>query len=117
MVNIITESRELSEVEEYLMTVAPSITPMKDVPDNTKIEVSAYLIFEDVKETTGETVEIMSILTPENKVYSCQSKTFKRSVLDIAGIMKDKPFSVLKISGKTKAGRDYINAVLDVTSL
>ena len=59
----------------------------------------------------------MSIITPDNRVYSCQSATFKRSVKDIANIMKDKDFTIIKTSGKTKSNRDYINCVLDVDSL
>lgn len=117
MIKIKDASRELTEVEQYLMTISPAIESMKDVPDGTHIPVSATLKFIDVKEDTGEESEILSILTPDNKVYSCQSATFKRSIKDIAGIMRDKEFTVIKTSGKTKAGRDYINCLLDVESL
>ena len=117
MIKIKEASRELTEVEQYLMTISPAIKSMKDVADGTHIQVSATLIFIDVKEATGEESEILSILTPDNKVYSCQSATFKRSIKDIANIMRGKEFTVIKTSGKTKAGRDYINCLLDVESL
>lgn len=117
MIRIIEQSREFNEVEQYLMTIAPSIISAKDVEDGERITVDGILTFEDVKEATGETVEIMSIITPEKQAYSCQSATFKRSISDISSIMGDKPFTVIKTSGKTKAGRDYINCVLDVDSL
>lgn len=117
MINIKTESREFNEVEKYLMTVAPSIVSVKNLEDNTKIEVDGYITFEDIKEDSGEIVEILSIITPDKRVYSCQSSTFKRSFSDIAHIMNGKPFSVLKISGKTKNGRDFINCILDVGTL
>lgn len=117
MIRIIEQSREFNEVEQYLMTIAPSIISTKDVEDGEHITVDGILTFEDVKENTGESVEVMSIITPEKQVYSCQSATFKRSIGDISRIMKGKPFTVIKISGKTKAGRDYINCVLDVDSL
>lgn len=117
MIRIIEQSREFNEVEQYLMTIAPSIISAKDVENGERITVDGILIFEDVKENTGETVEIMSIITPEKQVYSCQSATFKRSIADISSIMNDKPFTVIKTSGKTKAGRNYINCVLDVDSL
>ena len=110
-------SREFNEVEQYLMTIAPSIISLKDVEDGEKITVSGYLVFEDTKDSTGESVDIMSIITPDKKVYSCQSATFKRSINDIASIMKDKAFTVIKTSGKTKAGRNFINCVLDIESL
>lgn len=117
MINIKETTREFNEVEQYLMTIAPSIVSVKDIEDGERITVDGVLIFEDVKESTGEVVEVMSIITPEKKVYSCQSATFKRSIRDIANIMNGKDFTVIKTSGKTKAGRDYINCVLDVESL
>ena len=117
MIIINEQSREFTEVEQYLMTIAPSIISAKDVENGERITVDGILTFDDVKENTGETVEIMSIITPEKQVYSCQSETFKRSIGDISSIMKGKPFTVIKTSGKTKAGRNYINCVLDVDSL
>ena len=117
MVEIKTVSREFTEVEQYLMTIAPSIQSVKDVEDGTRITVDGVLEFTDIKENTGEVVDIMSIITPDKKVFSCQSSTFKRSIKDISNIMKGKEFTVIKTSGKTKAGRDFINCVLDTESL
>lgn len=116
MINIKEMSREFNEVEKYLMTIAPSIISMKDVEDGEHITVDGVLVFEDVKEY-GDVVEVMSIITPEKQVYSCQSATFKRSINDISNIMRGKQFTVIKTSGKTKANRDYINCVLDVEGL
>ena len=116
MINIKSMSREFSEVEKYLMTISPSIKSMKDVEDGTKISVDGVLVFEDIKDN-GEAVEVMSIITPEKEVFSCQSQTFKRSINDISNIVGDKKFTVVKSSGKTKAGRPFINCFLDVTSL
>lgn len=117
MVEIKECSREFSEVEKYLMTIAPSIISMKDVTDGTHITVDGILTFEDTKETTGEIADILSVITPEKKVYSCQSSTFKRSIRDISKIMNGKQFTIIKTSGKTKAGREFINCELDVESI
>lgn len=117
MVEIKTVSREFTEVEQYLMTIAPSIQSVKDVEDGTHITVDGVLEFTDIKENTGESVDVMSIITPDKHVYSCQSATFKRSIHDISNIMKGKGFTVIKTSGVTKAGRDFINCVLDTESL
>lgn len=117
MINIKNASRTLTKVEEYLMTISPAITSIKDVPDDTKITVDATLEFEDVKEETGEVVEILSIITPDKEVYSCQSATFKRNLADIRAIMGDNPFTIIKVSGQTKSGRPYINCILDVDSI
>ena len=118
MINIIEKSREFNDVETYLMTIAPSITSIKDVEEGAKIEVDGYLVFDDVKEN-GDTSEIMSIITTDKKVYSTQSATFKRSLKDIATIMNinGKPFTIVKINGETKAGRPFVNCILDIESL
>ena len=116
MITITNLSRDFNEVEQYLMTIDSGITSMKDVEDGTSIPVNGYLEFIDQKEDGSET-EVMSIITPDNKVYSCQSATFKRKVHDIERIMNGKPFSVIKTSGTTKAGRPYIDCSLDVTSV
>lgn len=117
MINVTYTSREFSEVETYLMTIAPSIKSMKDVADGTSIAVAGIMSFEDVDEQTGGVDNITSIITPENVVYAIQSATFKRSLGDIAKIMHGKPFSVIKTSGVTKGGRDFINCELDITKL
>ena len=116
MITINAESREFNEIEKYLMTISPAIISIKDVEDGTKISVDGIMTFTDEKDN-GESAEIMSIITPEKEVYSCQSYTFKRSIGDIAKIMNGKPFAVIKTSGKTKAGRDFINCILDLDSL
>lgn len=117
MIEIKTVSREFTEVEQYLMTIAPSIHTIKDIEDGTHITVDGVLEFTDIKENTGEAVDVMSIITPDKQVYSCQSATFKRSIRDISNIMKGKQFTVIKTSGVTKSGRDFINCVLDTESL
>lgn len=112
-------SREMDEIEQYLMTISPAIVSMKDVEDGTSIAVDGTLIFTDEKEKNGEIqkVDILSIITPDKKVYSCQSVTFKRSLKDIEKIMNGKPFAVLKMSGTTNAGRPYIDCQLDIASI
>lgn len=120
MITIKETSKEFTEVEQYLMTLSSDITSMKDVADGTSIEVAGTLLFVDTKETgadAGKEVEILSIITPDNEVYSCQSATFKRSMGDISKIMHGQPFSIIKKSGTTKAGRPYIDCALDITKL
>ena len=113
---IIKTSRELTQVEKYLMTMNPGIVSIKDVPDGTSIDVDAYLIFEDEKDD-GEVSTICSIINKEKEVYSAQSKTFRDSLESMADIMGEVPFSIIKISGTTKAGRPYVNCTLDVGKL
>ena len=115
-ITINAQSREFNEVEQYLMTLDRGIVSLKDVDDNTSFPVAGYLTFTDEKDN-GDSVDILSIITPDNKVFSCQSATFKRSFNNISKIMHDKPFSIIKVSGTTKAGRPYIDCALDVKSV
>lgn len=111
-----TQSKDFTEVEQYLMTLDRGIQSLKDVKDNTSISVAGYLTFTDEKEN-GDSVNILSIITPDNKVFSCQSTTFKRSFDNITNIMHGKQFSVIKVSGTTKNGRPFIDCTLDVKSV
>lgn len=116
MITITTQTKEFTNVEKYLMTTAPTIKTVKTLSDGDIINVAGYLEFIDEKEN-GETAELMSIITPENAVYSTQSVTFKRSIKDIESVMQGFPFPVKKISGQSKAGRKYVDCVLDIDSL
>lgn len=106
---------EFTKKEIYKMTKDASIIQMKNVPDETEIEVAKYLTFEDEKDD-GEKTTIHSILSTDGTAYAYQSRTFDKSLMDIADIMNDRtfnePFTIKKISGKTKAGRDFINCAL-----
>lgn len=116
MVEIKEMSREFTKVEKYLMTIAPDIEPLKNIDDGESIQIDGFLIFDDIKDN-GDVQEIVSIITPDKKVYSGQSVTFRQSLKDIENVMEGEKFSIVKISGKTKAGRDYINCTLDVSNL
>lgn len=106
---------EFSKKEIYKMTKDASIIQMKNVPDGTEIKVAKYLTFEDEKEN-GDTTTVHCIMSTDGTAYAYQSKTFDKSLRDIADIMTDgtfnEPFTIRKISGKTKAGRDFINCAL-----
>lgn len=115
-ITINTQSRDFTEVEQYLMTMDKGIKSLKDVEDKTSIPVAGYMVFTDEKEN-GDSIDILSIITPDNEVFSCQSATFKRSFNNITNIMHGKQFSVIKVSGTTKNNRPYIDCVLDVKSV
>ena len=112
MITIIDSSREMTKIENYKMTMSPEINTLKDVADGTIIEVADWLTFVETKEN-GDEVEILSILAKDGQTYSCQSATFKNSFHDIDSIMCGDPYSIKKISGTTKAGRPYIDCVLN----
>jgi hypothetical protein len=115
MIKVTNQTKEFTEIEKYLMTTAPTIKTVKTLQDGDVINVAGYLEFIDEKED-GETAELMSIITTDKAVYSTQSVTFKRSIKNIEVVMQF-PFPVKKISGQSKAGRKYVDCVLDIESL
>lgn len=113
---IYEKSREFSKVEIYLMTSSPDVESLKNVSDETSIPIDGYILFTD-KDQNDEETSILSIITPDKKVYACQSQTFKHSFFEIFDLMDGEAFSIIKKSGVSKGGRDYINCILDVNSL
>lgn len=112
---ILETSREnIEAVDLYLLTVSPAIETVKSIEDGTSIKVSEWCLFEDEKD--GEATELLSFMTPEKKVFCCQSKTFKRSFFDIQSLMGNN-FTIIKTSGETRNGRSFVNCILDVSSL
>lgn len=105
--------KELTKRELYKMTKDNGLIMMKDVDDNTLIDVVASLAFLDEKE--NHDVTIYSIMDKEGICYAYQSKTFYDSLNDILDIMEDESteyVSIIKISGTTKSGRNFINCKL-----
>lgn len=116
MIKITNTTKEFTPVEQYLLTKAPTIKTVKTLSDGDVITVEGYLEFVDEKED-GTSAELMSIITADNAVYSTQSVTFKRSIKDIEAVMQGFPFPVKKISGTSKAGRKFVDCVLDIDTL
>lgn len=109
-------SRELNKVEKYLLTQSNNMISVKDIEDGTKIDFKAFAVYTDIN-SKDEEVEILSIMTPNNHIYATQSATFKKSFLQIFETMGDTLFAVIKTSGTTKAGRPYVDCVLDIESV
>lgn len=115
MIKVTNQTKEFTVIEKYLMTTAPTIKTVKTLQDGDVINVAGYIEFIDEKED-GTTAELMSIITTDKTVYSTQSVTFKRSIKNIEAVIQF-PFPVKKISGQSKAGRNYVDCVLDIDSL
>lgn len=108
---IIKESRDFTKKEKYNMTKGAEIQTIGNLEDGTMFEPNGFMLFEDEKQD-GTKVEILSIIDTDGRVYCSQSPTFKRSFEDITEIMEDENFTIKKISGTTKAGREYVDCVL-----
>lgn len=114
---VINKSRDFNMVEKYLLTAGNQNTSIKDVPDNTSIPVDGWMIWSDDNPKTHQPQELLSIITPDKHVYVTNSKTFKDSLMNIHDCMEGNPYSIIKISGVSKNGKDYVNCDLDIDSV
>ena len=112
MKNIINKSRELTNQEIYLLTMSPKADSVKNHLGE-RIHVSAWLLFEDTDKKSGEVHSVLSVLTPDNEVFSTISPTFQRDFLDMAELFQN-DFAFEVISGKSKAGRDFVTCALAI---
>ena len=114
----INEITKLSNPEEtvdkrttYLMTKNPDMTSIKDVEDGTKLDITHVCRFTDTNKD-GNEVEIETYLDVNGNVYATQSATFKEYFNDILSIFLGEDVSIIKKSGITNAGRDYVYCTL-----
>lgn len=112
MKNIINKSRELTNQELYLLTMSPKADSVKNHVGE-RLDVSAWLLFEDTDKKTGEVHNVLSVLTPDNEVFSSISPTFQSDFLDMAELFHN-DFAFEVISGKSKAGREFVTCALAV---
>ena len=112
MKNITNKSRELNNQELYLLTMSPKTESLKNHVGE-RIDVSAWAIFEDVDKKSGAVHEVLSVLTPDNEVFSSISPTFQNDFLDMAELFHN-DFAFEVISGMSKAGREFITCALAI---
>ena len=112
MKNIIEKSRELTNQELYLLTMSPKAECVKNHVGE-RIEVSAWLIFEDTNKKTGEVHSVLSVLSTENEVFSTVSPTFQSDFFYMAELF-DNDFAFEIITGKSKAGREFVTCALAI---
>ena len=114
----INEITKLSDPEEevdkrttYLMTKNPDMTSIKDVEDGVQLDITHLCRFTDTNKD-GNEVEIETYMDVNGNVYATQSATFKEYFNDILNIFLGEDVSIIKKSGNTNAGRDYVYCTL-----
>ena len=112
MKNIINKSKELNNQELYLLTMSPKADSVKNHVGE-RIDVSAWVVFEDTDKKTGEVHNVLSVLTPDNEVFSTISPTFQSDFLDMAELFHN-DFAFEVVSGKSKAGREFVTCALAI---
>lgn len=88
-----------------------NVQKLTDEQKNLSYPVEQYLYYEDVN-SKGEDVKILSIISGDTKL-STISKTFIDSFFGIVELMEDEPFAIKIGGGQSKAGRNYVDCLLD----
>lgn len=104
-------AEEVDTRVKYRMTIAPDMTSIKEVPDNTQLDITHVCEFTDINKD-GVPVEIETYMDTDGNVYATQSATFKKYLGNIRSIFEGENISIIKKSGKTKAGRDFVYCTL-----
>lgn len=109
MINVSFKNRELSKVELYKMTRGKSSISVKDMADGTTATPSTIVLFEKINDDTGEIVNLCSFDDTETgAIFVTQSTTFMSDLCDIESLMEGEPYTIVKRSGTTSAGRAFV---------
>lgn len=113
MMEILRKSdEEMTKKDVFMLTKNQKIRTVKSLENGAKITVVHWVEFSDVNASTGEAVEILSMMNEEGECFATNSKSFKDMFFDIVDIMDGEDFTIEKLGGKTKAGRDFVTCGL-----
>lgn len=112
MMEILRKSdEEMTKKDVFMLTKNQKIRTVKSLENGAKIAVVHWVEFTDVN-SNGEVVEILSMMDETGDCYATNSKSFKDTFFDIVDIMDGEDFTIEKLGGKTKAGRDFVTCGL-----
>lgn len=101
-----TYPENLTNRQKYDLTMSPKTQKMSDAVGST-VEIEAWALYED-EDREGEIREILAIRSPEGEILATNSQTFKDDFFRMVDLFGPGVSSVEIISGKSKAGRDFI---------
>lgn len=98
----------LTAREVYQLTQTPEMKRVTDIPDDTVLDMDKYILF------VKNDVELLTFTLKDGdgSVYVTASNTFINTFKDILECMQKEPFTVRKVSGKSKNNRNFINCML-----
>ena len=113
MLEIIRKSDEtMTKKDIFMLTKNQKIRTVKSLENGAKINVTHWIEFSDVNSSTGKKVEILSMMDETGECFATNSNSFKEMFFDIVDIMDGEDFTIEKLGGKTKAGRDFVTCGL-----
>ena len=103
---------ELDQRTIYKMMNSPDVNKMSDA-EGSVLEVAAWIAYNDTDSRTGEIREILTILTTDGEMFATVSGVFQREFKDITEFFGDDVGAIKVISGKSKAGRNFITCCVE----
>ena len=103
---------EMSKKDIFMLTKNQKIRTVKSLENGAKINVTHWIEFSDVNSSTGEKVEILSMMDETGECFATNSNSFKEMFFDIVDIMEGEDFTIEKLGRKTKSGRDFVTCGL-----
>ena len=103
---------ELDQRTIYKMMKSPDVKKMSDA-EGSILEVAAWVAYNDVDSRTGEIREILTIQTTDGEMFGTVSAVFQREFKDIIKFFGDDVGAIKVISGKSKAGRNFITCSVE----
>lgn len=97
----------LNAREVYKLTQNNDMKRVTDIPDGTELDLNKYIIF------LKNDVELLTFtLKDSDIVYVTSSATFINIFKEILECMQGEPFTIRKLSGKSKSNRTFISCEL-----
>ena len=107
--NILKKSENITPKELYLLTKSSKGRGMREVVGQ-KIDIAAWVIYEDVRSESGELSKICSILTREGEIYATNSRTFTEDFADIVDMFGGDVHAIQVVERKSKKNRPVLFA-------
>ena len=103
---------DLDARSAYKMMKSPEVKKMSEA-DGSVLEVKSWIQYIDTDSKTGEQKEVLTIATTDGEMFGTISVTFLREFLDIVNFFGDDVGMIRVVSGKSKAGRNYITCTVE----
>lgn len=107
MSNILREHGIENKKDRYNLSKAPG-SNLSDMVGQ-RVEVKAYLLYEDAANDTGELRKTLKIMTPDGEICGTRSKSFIEGFEEYLDFMEEEAIDSVGVEQKrSKNGRNYL---------
>lgn len=107
MSKILCENGIVTKKDRYNMSEAPGKNLSEMIGQ--RLEIKAYLLFEDIDSETGESKKTLKVMTTEGEVCGTRSKSFIEGFEKYLSFVDDEPLTTFAVDQKrSKNNRNYL---------